>query len=75
MSKLSVLKFSVNLPHDLVIKLEAERETLEIKARSKMIEKCIRYYFDNKVDENDVLKEISELRSEIEKIKEKVYLI
>jgi metal-responsive CopG/Arc/MetJ family transcriptional regulator len=75
MSKLSVLKFSVNLPHDLVIKLEAERETLEIKARSKMIEKCIRYYFDNKVDENDVLKEIAELRSEIEKIKEKVYLI
>lgn len=75
MSKLSVLKFSVNLPHDLVIKLEAERETLEIKARSKMIEKCIRYYFDNKVDENDVLKEISELRNEIERIKEKVYLI
>jgi metal-responsive CopG/Arc/MetJ family transcriptional regulator len=75
MSKLSVSKFSVSFPHDLIIKLEAEKETIGIKSRSKMIEKCIRHYFDNKEEEKNIKQELEILKNEIEKIKEKVYLV
>lgn len=75
MKKLSVAKFSVSFPHDLIIKLEAEKETIGIKSRSKMIEKCIRHYFDNKEEEKSIKKELGILKDEIEKIKEKVYLL
>ena len=75
MATLPGSKFSLTLPQEIIIKLEAEKETIGIKSRSKMIEKCIRYYFDYKEEDKNLRTEFDELRTEVEKIKEKVYLI
>ena len=69
MSELSGSKFSIRLPHDLVIKLEAEKETIGVKTRVSMIEKCIRYYFENKQNEDDYKLRIENLEKEVENIK------
>lgn len=75
MAEIPGTKFSIRLPQDLIIKLEAEKETIGIKTRAIMIEKCIRYYFDNKIEDQNLKNEFKALKEEVEKIKEKIYLI
>ena len=75
MSALYGSKFSLTLPQDIIIRLEAEKETIGVKSRSRMIEKCIRYYFDNKEEDKNLRSDVEKLRNEIEKIKETVYLV
>ena len=74
MAEILGVKFSLRLPQEIIIKLEAEKETIGIKARSKMIEKCIRYYFDNKEENENLKTEVQKLWNEIEIIKEKAFL-
>ncbi len=75
MTDISGSKFSIRLPQDLIIKLEAEKETIGMKSRSSLIEKCVRYYFENKKEDKTLSQRVSHLEEEIEKIKTKVYLV
>lgn len=72
MEKLYGSKFTITLPTDLVIKLELEKESLGIKSRVKMIEKCVRFYLEHKEQEIDLKNEIEKMKREIEEIKEKI---
>ena len=71
MNNLSGSQFSIRLPNDLVIKLELEKEACGINSRAKMIEKCLRFYFEKKEKENDLKSEVYHLTKEVALIKKK----
>ena len=74
MSNLTGSQFSIRLPNELVIKLELEKESCGINSRAKMIEKCLRFYFEKKSEESEIKNDIEKIKEEITLIKNKVNL-